>query len=518
MARVNSANSQMPSLNRTAAARILFVTVTCTTAIVLISSEANAAARLSRLRCRERLSHRPCAPYVQCPVMPCEAPIDSSRFTAQQVEDVSTIFNSRRYGVRIIRRNDETIVECVIHSAPRAGDVDPPVANHDRARGPDILPGSTTTLRIAGENVTADDWNKFRKIRNIRRIEINNCALCEDDFKAFCSFPDLRELQISGMQIGEAGLAAIVACSKLEVLSLGRFSGWASLKTTPPFPACHVQARLAMIASLTGLRTLNLSGIPMKHADIRFIAALPKLEELDINGTQSTDRTLDVLGGISTLRKIKLRDDPAETRQWIGDAEDGGGHNKITSLAVLRFCDTRPDCKVLYYYDPFLEQCKSVADLQAMLVSGKQLRDPSTGDGSLLRLRAAGVTDGSIRWISKIPGISTLDVSECDITDAGVSDIAKMRGLREINLWGTNVTVPALRALSDAADLQIVWIDARGIKPDELKGTLSVLQHLKTVKLLTRPSEKGSLSVIAQDMPNIIVDVFSGPEKGDALH
>jgi len=520
MVTVHSVGGQTSLMRRAAVMLRYFVVFSLTIgSVATLGVDARAGAtRVCRVRYRGRVSKRQCVPSVQCQLPRCEATSNSNCFIPQRVEDLSALFNSNRYELRVMHDSGgRNIVECWIHLARHTSNLDPALVGLERTHSLEIALLSITTLRIAGEEPTDDDWNRFRQLRGVRRIEINNCSLRENDFATLCSFPELRELQISGMQIGEAGLAAIVACSKLEDLSLGRYSGWASLKTTPPFAACRVLSRLARIASLKNLKTLNLSGIPINEPDIQCIASLPKLEELDINGTGSTDQTLDKLRATRTLRKIKLRDDPAESRQWIGEVKDRGLDNTIASLAVLRFCDVRPDCKVLFYYDPFLEQIKTGEDLRGVLVRGKRLQESLTGGGDVLRLRGSGITDHGARWIAEIPEISTLDVSECNITDAGVSYIARMPGLTEINLWGTKVTARGLRVLSAAADLKVIWIDARNTELDELTGTLKVLRQVNKVKLVTRPSRAESLSAITKDIPNVVVDVFAGSEKEAAF-
>ena len=65
-----------------------------------------------------------------------------------------------------------------------------------------------------------------------------------------------------------------------------------------------------------------------------------------------------------------------------------------------------------------------------------------------------GVTDAGLKEVAALKGLRSLDLGYIKVTDAGLKELADLKGLQTLNLIGTQVTDTGLKQLSEVNGLQ----------------------------------------------------------------
>lgn len=160
-----------------------------------------------------------------------------------------------------------------------------------------------------------------------------------------------------------------------KVRKLGGYVGRDRLLPGQPvtevsFAATRVTGEdLKVLAGLPQLRELNLTGVPISDADLKALAPLKQLRTLELAGTRVTDAGLEELRPLAGLRELGL----AET----GVTDEGLKH-----LAGL------PELQVVW-------------------------------------LRSTRITDAGLRELAKLTNLRGLGVGETLVTEEGVAGLAK---------------------------------------------------------------------------------------------
>jgi len=119
---------------------------------------------------------------------------------------------------------------------------------------------------------------------------------------------NLRKLEVAGYP--DASLDPLRTLNQLEHLSMVHL------------PAVN---SLAPLSGLTGLRRLTLAALPahdpawtpVEVESLTPLGSLPALEEVNLFGVRPADRSLEVLWGIPTLRRLRLVDYPTNKRTSV---------------------------------------------------------------------------------------------------------------------------------------------------------------------------------------------------------
>ena len=144
---------------------------------------------------------------------------------------------------------------------------------------------------------------------------------------------NLRKLEVCGYP--DASLDPLRTLNRLEHLSLVHLPAVSSL---------------APLSCLTGLRRLTLAALPaydpastpVEVESLAPLGSLPALEEVNLFGVRPADRSLGVLWGIPTLRRVRLVDYPTNTRTSVSrrrvvpavDVHARGGHRRVHRASV----------------------------------------------------------------------------------------------------------------------------------------------------------------------------------------
>jgi hypothetical protein len=184
--------------------------------------------------------------------------------------------------------------------------------------------------------------------------------------------PVLKSLVVFDTRVTDAGLAHLKACQHLRELRIRprRFVGFVfpspleSKGQRLPWPLqgpTITNAGLEHIAALPRLEVLDLTGAPIGDAGLRHLSKLPRLEHLNLSDTNITDAALVYLACLPNLRELSLAD--------TGVADPG--LENLRTLGHLR----RLDLSGLPVTDTTLLALTPLANLQELKLRGDYVHD-----------------------------------------------------------------------------------------------------------------------------------------------
>ena len=136
--------------------------------------------------------------------------------------------------------------------------------------------------------------------------------------------------------------------------------------------------------------------------------AAGRIVEVSLAGTWATDRDLDRLLEIKTLRRLDLG------LTYVSDR----GIQRLRTLENLEELD--------------LDTAEVINDaaIAYLRASGRLRR---------LNLRGTEITDASLQYISGLTALQSLNIAETQITDLGMEHLAALTNLEEVNLGGDQI-------------------------------------------------------------------------------
>ncbi|HEV3003157.1 MAG TPA: hypothetical protein VGX78_01795 [Pirellulales bacterium] len=281
---------------------------------------------------------------------------------------------------------------------------------------------------------------------HVTEINLVGRAIGDSELTCLRQFPEVRNLNLERTWITDAGMAHIARLTRLETLNL--------------FGTGITDAGLRNLNNLRDLRELRLSVTKLTDAGLDQLTGLARLESLELAGTAITDEGLEQFRCLAQLRSLDLNSLPITDAGLVHLA-------KLTQLQSLNLRGT----KVL---GPGLAHLRGLHRLNELFLDGTSVGDVSLAPlGELQSLDALGLgrtkitDDGVARLAAFVPKISRLDVSGCQITDAGLEHIGKLHNWI-LNLASTSITDDGLMLLADqhhlwSLDVSKTRVTAEGI-------------------------------------------------------
>lgn len=189
---------------------------------------------------------------------------------------------------------------------------------------------------------------------------------------------------------------------------------------------------LSRILESPTLRLLDVSGSLVTDKGVKQLGTQNQLESLGLSGTQITDASVQQLASLKRLKFLDL----SSTRVTGGGIQTLGGLKQLRTLR-LESTRTSDECLALIATLPNLWQL-DLKDTRvtdhglAALSRCKNLRSLDVSrsfDASL-----PSVSDVGAKLISRIKTLVYLDLSEQDLTDAGLEHLASMPKLEQLYL------------------------------------------------------------------------------------
>lgn len=270
-------------------------------------------------------------------------------------------------------------------------------------------------------------------------------------------------------------------------------------------------------ASITALETLgaklnkdgngnvtsvDFRGTEVSNDDLSHLSGLKSVRNLDLRDCAVTTAGMPVLGGLTSLKALRLSGKSGKT-DVTDDAMEVFG--KLTNLKVLAL-----DYLKFAGGDEGLSKLSGLTNLEELyagntLVNDDSLKVIAENFPKLKKLRVAfdQVSDEGATHIAKLSNLEELDISEnSQFFDYGLEKIGSMKQLKKLNCYRLQITDDGVVFLAGLTNLEWLNLDNIGYLSDEglvhLKdmGKLSFLhigsngitdaglEHLKTLTSL----------------------------------
>ncbi len=221
--------------------------------------------------------------------------------------------------------------------------------------------------------------------------------------------------------------------------------------------------QLALLAPLSGLRSLTLARTRVTDADLDGLVQFPELSFLDLTGAAVTDAGMDRLKQLTKLRAVHLN---------LTDLSDAGlavladmpqlhvieaELTAVTKAGAAEFLKKRPQSELTFgASDALLAHSLSVQKtVHFGLGMGISEMKPK-----LKRLHARGktvingitatVTDAGLARLADQTELEELDLRESGVTDQGLTALSKLKALKRLDVRGTVVTEQGAARLAQA--------------------------------------------------------------------
>lgn len=278
---------------------------------------------------------------------------------------------------------------------------------------------------------------------------------------------------------------------------------------------------LSCLSTLTYLTEVDLSGCRFPADDLSYLAALPMLERLSLNGCSlstvadlagapkltyldlgnNTVRNLEALSSIVTLSELLL-DHNAVTNLGALSTLSGlqtldVSYNSITSISTLATCTALKELNVANNQLSTLSGLEALTNLTALDVASNSLTDISVVAGCF-QLQSLNVSTNQLTDISALKvldSLQTIDFSYNEITE--LPAWGESSALRTVT--GSHNLLESIDVLKNAENLSYVYMDYNNIASID---ALANCYHLVLANVYANPIE----DVSALTQHNIIVN------------
>jgi serine/threonine protein kinase len=265
-----------------------------------------------------------------------------------------------------------------------------------------------------------------RKPFHVRTIDLSrNPSVTDVGLENLEGLTDIWELDLfragPGPGVGNDGVRHLRGLTSLQVVRLG-------------LPSITDDG-LQNLAGLVNLKRLDLGGTRVTDAGLEHLAGLKKLQHLSLDQTAVHGKGLRALRGMKDLEELRLWGQPATD-------EDVEQLKSLTNLRVLDLWGSRIS-------DRGVEHLTALTHLSWLRLPN----DPK-------------ITDGALKWVSRMSKLEGLYLNCPQITDAGLEHLKGLSEVRYLNLDGTRVTADGVRALRAALPgCNIIKSDVAAGKP-----------------------------------------------------
>lgn len=249
---------------------------------------------------------------------------------------------------------------------------------------------------------------------------------------------------------------------------------------------------LGFLRELKSLRGLNLADSSFSDESLPVLEQVSStLTNLDLRGCQLTDKAPAVIARFAGLRALRFNGKNGET----SISDDG-----VKTLAACTSLKVLALDELTFVGTEGLSALTALKDLEELYVAGTIVDDDSctviADFPKLKKLRLARnqVSDDALETLSKCALLEELDLSEDSlITNDGMAHLAKLTGLKKLNLWRVQISDEGVLMLASLTRLE--WLNLDNTKLSD--AGLPALKNMKSLDFL----HLGSTQITADGAP-----------------
>ncbi len=300
-------------------------------------------------------------------------------------------------------------------------------------------------LDLGGTKITDAGIAHLKGMTKLKKLDLLGTALSDDGARQLAHMTKLEELNLYGTKITNVAIEVLKDLKQLKVVDLRytRVNRAGVDRLRASVAGCDVSFLDPSVRpALPGAadRIVSSAGEKAVAEWVRAIggqavAENGKLLEISLAGTGVTDRLLQNLEGLNSLKKLALRSTEIGN---LGVAQLA----KLTALEEL-------DLDGAAISDDGLAPLANLKRLRALRLSHTEM----SGAGlkhlrglplEKLDLSSAPVTDRSLVNLSSIATLRDLGLAYTDVTDAGLGHLESLAALSRLDLGGTDIGDKAL--------------------------------------------------------------------------
>ena len=310
--------------------------------------------------------------------------------------------------------------------------------------------GKVTGVDLSNAWLTDTDAEKLSLLPNLESINLAYTKITDRALEHLIPLPNVKNLNLYYAEyVTDAGIAHLKEWKNLEHLNV-RGSKVTStvfehVLEMPKLKSLDVgfsrvsDELFEVLVGLDHLERFAFGGNEMSGVCLPLLKLLPSLRELDISGSQRTD---------SGLWRIALTDFNLDHIVQLGQLERLNiGETSITDRGVARLAEMKN---------------LDTLDLHSTSVTARGIAALADADmPKLRRLRlwqAQGIDDSAVPHFLKMKNLEVLELQETSVTDAGLEQLAEMKGLKRLYVGASKVTPEKGEALRKSSpDRLISW-------------------------------------------------------------
>jgi len=239
----------------------------------------------------------------------------------------------------------------------------------------------------------------------------------------------------------------------------------------------EVSAGLAHLKDLKSLRYLSLAALRNLNLDrdLSYITALTDLEELDLQDAPVNDAGLSNLSRLQKLRRLNL------LKRSPSGKITGAGMVHLKNLKSLEELTLPRGAS-----DAGIEQLANLDSLKKINLWGDDVTDKGMSvlaqmkSLENLEISSRNITDAGIEELSQCPRLKSLSLQNTPITEAALLNLSKIKTLTALSFCRTQISGKGLSALKELPKLTDLSFMSENFAED---STLHIGQ-IKTLKVL----------------------------------
>jgi Leucine-rich repeat (LRR) protein len=378
------------------------------------------------------------------------------------------------------------------------------------------------TLSIVGSKFEAD---AFKPLAANTKME--SLAFSVSDFfippavlPSLAAIPNLKNLTLRGSSQGDNLIPLLKSIGRLESLDLSD---------------CKLIGSNLGELPATNLRELKLSENPFSDNGAAALAKFTQLEKLNLSKTQITDKTLAVLKNLKKLKSLDLSetkvteagvkqlevlDELTELNLAGSPAQNYRRPKKVQPALPL---DKLPPADPMAMIQRLKPEIKHQDGDESKPIVGLNFTDGKLTDLDLAHLRTLkglkeldlaeneDITDAGLSYIAGMTDLEFLDLSDTEITGAGLASLKGMKKLKQLVLPYKPFTVKELAPLAQLTELESCSIDLNTETVEKLQ-ILSNFPKLKAINLPYRPLPREAYTALGK-MTNLESLILMSDDK-----
>lgn len=354
-----------------------------------------------------------------------------------------------------------------------------------------------------------DAWlEPLTKVTSLRSLDLSNTYV-SDDGVIFLT-DHLKSIEKLGLtsdrNLSDRSLVALAALKSLKSLNLSHnyFISDLTLKQALKSPDafhslqsinllfCDVSDRgVDSLASLPNLQSLNLAYTKITDGALTHISRIKRLKALSLEHTEITGATLRELSSLPELESLDL--------ESVSLSNEGlkaiGALTQLKSLILNHPYNKQLTCDAVTAPLCNFKNLKAL-DLSYCQVSNAGLKNlQSLSDLQDLDIRGTFVTDYGMKSVALLKSLKKLNVSSLQrqpgepknnqpvgITDVGLTDLQPLKRLQELSACDSLVTDAGLSTIADFSAMKVLDLSGTSVSDAGL-AKLKNLRNLERLKL-----------------------------------